>query len=95
MQNQITPFIIKESPQSVEKDKSVLSALDKIFDQFANHQEERLRNSGYNEKLKYEPETRKTDKETETQHHLVLSTLYSTSIKNNIGKHFLHHFQNM
>ena len=75
MQNQITPFIIKALPQSVEKHKSMLSALDKIFDQFANHHEECLRNSGYNEKLKYGPETRKTDQETETQHHLVLSTL--------------------
>lgn len=56
---------MKQVPRSIEKRISLLSASEKIFIEWRNYNEKRLKNSGYMEKLKFNLKQKKAHKETE------------------------------
>ena len=92
------PTILKEIPQSISKRISNNSSSEEIFMQSAQYYNQILRESGYEESLKYTPKPSTPSKRNRKREIIWFNPPYSMNVDTNVGKIFLNlidkHFKN-
>ena len=83
------PNIIKQLPKTIEKRLSKLSSSEKIFNESTKFYEEKLKQSGYNVKLKYHPQKEKTNTPNRKRKIIWFNPPFNKNVTTKIGKYFL------
>ena len=84
------PNIIKQIPKTIEKRLSQLSSSEKIFNESAPFYEDKLHQSGYQQKLKYNPANTETHNKRNHKRNLIwFNPPFSRNLSTKIGKCFL------
>ena len=84
------PNIIKQIPKTIEKRLSQLSSSEKIFNESAPFYEDKLQQSGYQQKLKYNPaNTEIHNKRNHKRNIIWFNPPFSRNVSTKIGKYFL------
>ena len=83
------PNIIKQIPKTIEKSLSQLSSSEEIFNDSAPFYEDKLYQSGYQQKLKYNPaNTEIYSKRNHKRNIIWLNPHFSRNVSTKIGKYF-------
>ena len=84
------PNIIKQIPKTIEKRLSQLSSSEEIFNESAPFYEDKLHQSGYQQKLKYNPaNTEIHNKRNHKRNIIWFNPPFSRNVSTKIGKYFL------
>ena len=84
------PNIIKQIPKTIEKRLSQLSSSEKIFNESAPFYEDKLHQSGYQQKLKYNPANTETHNKRNHKRNIIwFNPPFSRNVSTKIGKSFL------
>ena len=84
------PNIIKQIPKTIEKRLSQLSSSEKIFNESAPFYEDKLHQSGYQQKLKYNPANTETHNKRNHKRNIIwFNPPFSRNVSTKIGKCFL------
>ena len=84
------PNIIKQVPKTIEKRLSQLSSSEKIFNESAPVYEDKLHQSGYQQKLKYNPANTETHNKRNHKKNIIwFNPPFSRNVSTKIGKCFL------
>ena len=83
------PNIIKQIPKTIEKRLSQFSSDEDIFNESAPFYEDKLHQSGYQQKLKYNPVRTKTDKKRYHKRNIIwFDPSFSKNVSTKISKYF-------
>ena len=83
------PNIIKQIPKTIEKRLSQLSSSEEIFNESAPFYEDKLQQSGYQQKLKYNPaNTEIHNKRNHKRNIIWFNPPFSRNVSTKIGKYF-------
>ena len=84
------PNIIKQIPKTIEKRLSQLSSNEEIFNESAPFYEDKLHQSGYQQKLKYNPVNTKTHSKRNHKRNIIwFNPPFNRNVSTKIGKYFL------
>ena len=85
-----TPNIIKQIPKPIEKPFCQLSSNEEIINESATFYEEKLHQSGQQQKLKYNPVNTKTHSKLNHKRNIIwFKPLFNKNVSTKIGKYFL------
>ena len=92
IQSNHPPSILKNIPESVNKRLSNISSNKEIFDEALPPYQEALQKSGYNYKLKHEPQNKQgsNSNRKRTRNVTWFNPSYSENVATNIGRKFFH-----
>ena len=84
------PNIIKQIPKTIEKHLSQLSSNEEIFNESTPVYEEKLHQSDYQQKLKYNPVNTKNHSKRDRKRNIIwFNPPFNRNVSTNIGKYFL------
>ena len=90
IQSNHPPNIIKQIPKTIEKCLSQLSFNKEIFNESAPFYEDKLHQSGYQQKLKYNPVNTKTHSKRNHKRNIIwFNPPFNRNVSTKIGKYFL------
>ena len=85
------PSILKNIPESINKRLSNISSNKELLDEVSPPYQKALQKSGYNYKLKYEPQNKqRNNKQRSTRNVTWFNPTYSENVATNIGRKFFH-----